>query len=540
MAVKNKVSSKELSKEIAKLKLSYNPYELAHKIIDFGLVLTGIKLYNYQRRAVFRIIYSIISFEGAIITMLWARQSGKSESVAFVIVTLSTILPTLAKLYPKELGQFAREGVRIGLFAPQYDQITTTYDRVLARVSSDAALGVMADPEINTANIYLSRFHLNNGSSLTGQVASKRSKIESKTYDLIFIEEAQDVDDFLIEKSIEPMVTATGGTIVKVGTTGTSKSDFFSEIRRNALKNARIADEWLYLHFEFTYKDIIREKEAQYKIDGDLFHLHYGKIVKDLISRRGIDSLSFQLSYALKWQLDTGMFLDSKDWESMTKRKLGFTAPEDVEDYWFIRAGLDIAKDVASTILTIGGVCYDSESGGIVAKRIFRFIELHKVSYEEQHQVIMDALIDYEVEILVADYTGVGRPVVDRLMAEADWLTIVPYTFTRQSKSDMWVVLTSDIQMQCLEIPANKASRETSEFQNCHKQMTELTKSWEGGCLIAAKPAGGFDDYADSLGMFAVACNNDSEVTGAMEIEITDNDLYDCSRYEAIKSGGLK
>jgi hypothetical protein len=40
------------------------------------------------------------------------------------------------------------------------------------------------------------------------------------------LEEAQDLDTTLVQKSIEPMVSAVGGTIIKCGTTGTSKSDF--------------------------------------------------------------------------------------------------------------------------------------------------------------------------------------------------------------------------------------------------------------------------------------------------------------------------
>jgi hypothetical protein len=49
----------------------------------------------------------------------------------------------------------------------------------------------------------------------------------------ILLEEAQDLDTTLVQKSIEPMVSAVGGTIIKCGTTGTSKSDFWQEIQYN-------------------------------------------------------------------------------------------------------------------------------------------------------------------------------------------------------------------------------------------------------------------------------------------------------------------
>ena len=70
----------------------------------------------------------------------------------------------------------------------------------------------------------MARLELSNGSFLAGQVASKQSKIESKTYDLVIVEEAQDVDDLIVSKSIEPMLSSTAGTLIKVGTTGMTKN----------------------------------------------------------------------------------------------------------------------------------------------------------------------------------------------------------------------------------------------------------------------------------------------------------------------------
>lgn len=198
--------------------VSFDAHFITNRIMEFGKILTGIPLYEYQEAIAYRIIYSVITFEGSVLTVLLSRQSGKSETMAFVIDTLTVLLPALAKVLP-ELEQFST-GFRVGLFAPQSDQVVTTYSRAMTRLNSANAEMILSDPDISVSMESNVRLSLSNGSFLAGQVASKQSKIESKTYDLVICEEAQDIDDFIVQKSIEPMLSATGGTLLKVGTTG--------------------------------------------------------------------------------------------------------------------------------------------------------------------------------------------------------------------------------------------------------------------------------------------------------------------------------
>lgn len=501
--------------------LEYDPIFLTDKIIEFGLVLTGIPLYEYQREAIWRIIYSVVSFEGETITALWCRQSGKSESLAFIVDTLCVILPTLAKVFPS-LQQY-KDGIRIGLFAPQSDQVTTTYNRALSRLRSDNAEIILADPEIDTGLAYGNRLSLTNGSFMMGQTASKTSKIESKTYDLIFIEEAQDMDDFLIEKSIEPMATSTNGTIVKVGTTGTRKCDFFSEIQRNLRRSKGANSGRLRFHFQYDYKEVIRQKRKQFEIDKNPFHLNYERYIAKQIDKRGVGADSFKLSYALIWDLETGMFISDKDWNKCLNKKKGIVRV--VEDHWHVVAGLDIAKESASTILTIAKV-YPVEEFKPTAKEVLRWIELSGVDYEIQHSLIMEYLIDYNVATLYADNTGVGKPVVDRLMyACGNYVNIVPYTFTRGSKSDMWIALKADIDAGRLIIPANNAARETEEYKNCETQLKGMIKFYDGAYLVAQKGSDDtFDDYGDSMALMVMAGNE--EIPESPEIEDLSNPFF--------------
>jgi hypothetical protein len=66
--------------------ITFDAHFVTEKIIEFGKLLTGVPLYDYQYWSAYRIIYSVISLEGATITMLFSRQSGKSETLAFVLM----------------------------------------------------------------------------------------------------------------------------------------------------------------------------------------------------------------------------------------------------------------------------------------------------------------------------------------------------------------------------------------------------------------------------------------------------------------------
>lgn len=503
--------------------VSFDAHDITSKIMEFGKVLTGVTLYTYQEESAYAIIYSVITFSGDVKTLLFSRQSGKSEVMAFVIDTLCVLLPALAKLIP-DLEQF-KDGFRIGLFAPQSDQVVTTYNRALSRLNSANAEMVMTDPDLDIELNSAVRLELSNGSFLAGQVASKQSKIESKTYDLVIVEEAQDVDDLIVTKSIEPMLTATAGTMLKVGTTGMVKNHFWYEIIHNRNSDRKLADKRIRKHFEYDYKFIIKARREQYEVDHKRFHLNYEMDVTRKMSRWGKDSQAFKLAYALIWDLESGMLISDKDFESITNRKLGYQDPRDSD---YVVAGIDIGKSPASTVITIGKVWHDEENlFDKPYKQVLAWIDLGGLDYEAQHHIILDAVVEYNIKSMYVDYTGVGRPVVDRLIyACGEYVDIVPYTFTAQSKSDMWYNLTSDISTRRVIIPANSKTRDTMEYKKFEEQIKNCQKYFNGAYLVCEKSDGYFDDYCDSLGLMCMAANQDKEFDDEVEIEVTDNPLY--------------
>jgi hypothetical protein len=506
--------------DMAGRSVSFDAHFITGKIMDFGKVLTGIPLYSYQEEIAYRIIYSVITFEGSVLTVLLSRQSGKSETMAFVIDTLTVLLPALAKIIP-DLEQFSN-GFRVGLFAPQSDQVVTTYSRAMTRLTSANAEMVLSDPDLLVSLESEVRLNLSNGSFLAGQVASKQSKIESKTYDLIIIEEAQDTDDFLVTKSIEPMLTATGGTLVKVGTTGVTKNHFWYEIQANRNHDRKIPDKRLRNHFEYAYKEIISARRHQFEIDHKKFHLNYEADILRKKERWGEDSQAFKLAYALVWDLESGMLISDKEFNTLLNRKLGFQEPS-TGDY--VVAGLDIGKAPAETVLTIAKVWYTDDPFEKPYKQILAWVCLGGLDYEAQHHEILNYIVGYNISTIFADYTGVGKPVVDRLVyACGEYVNIEPYTFTAQSKSDMWYNFTSDIQTRRLIVPANRMVRGTIEFQKFEEQMKNCQKYFNGAYMVCEKSEGYFDDMVDSCALMCLAANAQREAES--ELEVDDNPLF--------------
>ena len=65
------------------------------------------------------------------------------------------------------------------------------------------------------------------------QTANPRAKIESKSYHLIFVDESQSVDEYVLNKSISPMGAFYLATLVMTGTPSTEKGVFYKTIQHN-------------------------------------------------------------------------------------------------------------------------------------------------------------------------------------------------------------------------------------------------------------------------------------------------------------------
>ena len=338
--------------------------KLVDRCIQFQTALVGHELHPYQMPLARRIIESIIINDSEEITALAARQSGKSETIANTVATLMVLLPRLAKMYPDLLGKF-KDGIMIGMFAPVEGQVETLFGRTVNRLTSERALEILGDPEIDdsvgrVAGVTRQIKLKNSGSSLMMMTANPRAKIESKSFHLIVIDECQEADDFVVSKSIAPMLAYYAGTMVKTGTPTTHKNNFYNSIMLN--KRRQTSRTKRQNHFEWTWRDVVK------------VNANYEKHIKREKLRIGEDSDEFQMSYNCKWLLERGMFVTST-----TMDKLGDTSME-IQRAWHrtpVVVGIDPARKIDSTVVTVVWVDWDRpDEFGYFDHRVLNWLEL--------------------------------------------------------------------------------------------------------------------------------------------------------------------
>ena len=265
--------------------------DLVNRIYNFCEVYSGRVMYPYQGQFSKRIIRSVLENDGAEITALFARQSGKTETVAITVGGLMIILPQLANM-PMFLDdprlQMFKDGFWVGIFAPSQRQAQTTYNRMKGRMQCKEAQVVLNDPdfrlEFTTSNGQT--VALSNGSFCTAISASDGANIEGESFKFIICEECQDISNYKIRKSIHPMGAAYNATICKIGTATTFKGDFYEAIQRNK-KDYEDGKLRTRNHFEYNYKVVMK------------YNPRYAKYVEREKRSLGENSDEFRMSYCV-------------------------------------------------------------------------------------------------------------------------------------------------------------------------------------------------------------------------------------------------
>jgi hypothetical protein len=468
--------------------------KLIDKIMDFLVVLVGHDLHPYQKPLARRIIESVIINDGEEITALAARQSGKSETVADTVATLMILLPRLAKLYPDLLGKF-KDGLWVGLFAPTEGQAETLFSRTVTRLTSERALEVLGDPEIDDSAARIGGVTRmiklkNSGSTITMMTANPRAKIESKSFHLIVIDECQEADDFVVSKSISPMLAYYAGTMVKTGTPTTSKNNFYRAIQLN--KRRQTTRGAKQNHYQWDYKEVSKYNE------------NYAKFIKKELLRIGEDSDEFQMSYCCKWLLERGMFVTSGIMD-----ELGDTSQELVK-VWHqtpVVVGIDPARKMDSTVITVVWVDWDRpDEFGYFEHRILNWLELQGDDWEEQYYQIVAFLSNYDVLAVGVDANGVGDAVAQRLKLLLPRAEVAGVTSSPTEQSQRFKHLQALIQRRMLGFPAHAKTRRLRTWKRFYQQMVDAEVQYKGPNFMVAAPDESYahDDYVDSL---AIACS---------------------------------
>lgn len=462
---------------------------ICDKILLFADELAGNPLFPYQREFAYRVIESIVLNDGELITALFSRQSGKTQVVAYVIASCMILLPKLASMWPDWFGIF-KDGLMVGTFAPVESQAETLFQRIQMVLTSNTAQEMLADPEIDDkveGGGKLLRLR-NSGSFVRMQTANPKAQIESKSYHLIVIDEAQRADKRVVDKSIMPMGAFYNATSVMTGTPDTTKGVFYEGIqlnkrmatKRNAKQN----------HFQHDWRSCAK------------YNPRYLKYVRKEMLRIGEDSDEFALSFALKWLLERGMFTTEERLE-----ELGDTSMQALVDRWYdspIIVGIDPARKQDSTVMTAVWVDWANPNEfGYYDHRILSWKEMHGDQWEEQYAQMVDFCSHYDVLAIAVDGQGVGDVVADRLSRLMPRVHVEALASNPPDQSARWKHLMEVMNLGLIGWPAGAKVRKKKVFQRFNQQMKDLEKTYKGKYLMAAAPntAEAHDDYCDSLAL---------------------------------------
>jgi hypothetical protein len=465
---------------------------LTDRILLFAEDLVGHPLHPYETPLARRIIESVLINDGEEVTGLAARQSGKTETITNTVSALLILLPRLARIYPEFLGMF-KDGFWVGMFAPVAGQVETMFNRTVTALTTERAKVIMDDPEINdkptrggtvVKTIKLAK----SGSFVSMMTANPRAKIESRTFHLIILDEAQDSDDYVVSKSVSPMLAYYAGTMVKVGTPSTKKNHFYRSIQMNKRRQASKKG-MKQNHFQWDWKAVAKVNQ------------NYGKFIRKEMLRIGEDSDEFQISYCCSWVLERGMFTSEA-----VMTELGDISMNIIKSWTKSPCvvGIDPARTVDSTVVTVIWVDWDRpDEFGYFDHRILNWLELQGDDWEEQYARIVEFLAAYDVLSVAVDANGIGDAVAQRLRLVLPHAQVIGVTSSPSEQSKRYKHLMALMERRLIGWPAHANARRTRLWQKFQQQMLDVEKHYKGINFTVKAPneAWAHDDFVDSLSL---------------------------------------
>ena len=398
-----------------------------------------------------------------------SRQAGKTEAV---VDTVAVIMIFISKLYNMP--------IHIGIFAPQIEQAKTDFERLKNALRPVKDLMIQDDEtkrdvkERENAKTLV----LPNGSSCWIAPVTTTSKPESKTFHLMIFEEAQDLDDKIVQQQIWPIGATTNAPRIYIGTAGTRLCYFRNEgLKRGAIK----------IYFE----EIVKQRRQLYESTQDVRHLIYEQYVRQEIEKQGLDSDEIQRPYFGKWLIGTGQFTTIEELQGLESDRKYTQSEQRMECF----AGIDTAKHPDSTVVTV--LRYNKE---LKKKELINWLELRGENYKNQFDIIIDFLGRYNIVALAIDSTGQGQFMPDWIKEETEWADensgLYEIKFSSQTKDAMYRNLKVTIKDSLTTLPILSLNNSKRFVE----QMVNLQQQYVGQYLKVNHPDDdkAHDDYSDS------------------------------------------
>lgn len=430
--------------------------------------------YNYQRRIAEAIISAVIdASDGQTIELpiRFPRQSGKTTAVVDVIEFLLA----------NSLRYFGRP-LSIGIFAPEKEQATTDFDRLKLQFADIMKLGFTTRVKVDSDKKFPEkwnskgiRIYKRSTGQFLGEVyifpITKTSNPESKTLDLIIVEETQDVDDERMKNAVFPMGASTNAPRIYVGSAGYKVCVFKRQIESNPKA------------IQITIDQVFADRRKMAEVTGNKRHLLYEAFVQSEIKNEGKDSPYIRTQFFGEWVIGAGQFTTAEKLDAMIDKGRGIVDENKTDLACYV--GIDTAKHVDQTWVTVLRDRADNKADEPNRSDLLGWLVLQGDNYEDQFDYIKSYLSKFErIRGIAIDATGQGDFMPDKFERNTGY-NIIRVKFTPESKDVIYKILLQVIENKATRLPDDINSR---DYLNFRAQMLDLQREQKGRYMSVHHP----------------------------------------------------
>lgn len=274
-----------------------------------------VDLYDYQKTIAYWCLYAIL-VEPLDIALKLSRQCGKTETITLLIRFL-IIFQKLLTGYP----------LMCGLASPKGEQAKTSLDRIKLSVAKMRDRWQVEDREFNASTVRAFRHDTLHAEIFKFSLAPTTSN-ESKTINLLIVDEAHLTDDAKRSNELDPMLASVSGVTFFIGVGCTRLCDF-KKICDGQIPGTKA--------IVVPVDQVIADRRKKYEETGDPKHLAYEHAFAREVQKKGKANPELRRNYLLEDTVEEGNFISRERFVSCGRRewqrKNGILIP--IEDLTF-------------------------------------------------------------------------------------------------------------------------------------------------------------------------------------------------------------
>lgn len=280
--------------------------------LEFARVEFGCDLYDYQVRIAACLESLFVTKKDVAIAI--SCQAGKTETVTLLVRFLLNFHRLLTGT-----------PLMCGIASPKGEQARTDVDRVKKSIVQLRNRWQVEDREFNAAPVRAYRHDVLYGEIFKFSLAPTTSN-ESKTLNLLIVEEAHLADDVKRSNELDPMLVSVAGVTFFIGVGCTRLCDFYRA--KNGLNPGCVP-------IVVPVDEVISDRRRKYEQTGDSRHLEYEKSFARELQKKGRSNPELRRNYYLEDQVEAGNFISRERFVSCGRsgedwnRKNGLVIPCD-------------------------------------------------------------------------------------------------------------------------------------------------------------------------------------------------------------------